>query len=263
LNKFIIFCFLLIFLTGCCCSPDFLSKINIQKPTSERDDKIPTTTIETATEKPAITPGIDILIVFDTTANMGDELDNLKNNLTKISENIKKGEPSPDIKIGVVAYKDRGDDYVIKTFELNEDIEAVEKFINSLNASGGGDHEESINEALHEAIQEIDLHGHDGGKVIFLIADAPPHMDYADDYDYREEIKIAGTKGIIINTIECSGLPDYGKIIFKEIASATGGNFEAITYYENPSEQNKPKNNLSDLLTELVQKELMKQGVKY
>ncbi len=44
-------------------------------------------------------------------------------------------------------------------------------------------------------------------KVVFLVGDAPPHMDYQNDVKYPETIKIAQQSGIIINTIQCGERP--------------------------------------------------------
>ena len=37
---------------------------------------------------------------------------------------------------------------------------------------------------LHDALHNVEWRGEDTVKLIFLIADAPPHLDYAQDYDY-------------------------------------------------------------------------------
>ena len=40
-------------------------------------------------------------------------------------------------------------------------------------------------------------------KLIFLVGDAPPHMDYADDVKYPDTILKANAKNIFINAIQC------------------------------------------------------------
>ena len=47
-----------------------------------------------------------------------------------------------------MAYRDRGDEYVTKTFDLTNDIDAVYGQLRSFQAAGGGDEPESVNEAL-------------------------------------------------------------------------------------------------------------------
>jgi len=43
----------------------------------------------------------------------------------------------------------------------------------------------------------------DAYKVIFVVGDAPAHMDYKDDVKFSESILLAKQKGILVNTIQC------------------------------------------------------------
>jgi hypothetical protein len=105
----------------------------------------------------------------------------------------------------------------------------------------------------------------------FLIADAPPHLDYPQDYDYAEEMEIAARRGIKIFPIASSGLDDQGEYIFRQIAQFTQGRFIFLTY-EGPTNGGSPGevtthhvedysvNNLDDLLVKLVEEELAHQS---
>ena len=42
-------------------------------------------------------------------------------------------------------------------------------------------------------------------RAIFLVGDAPPHMDYQDDVKYPQTVAAALNKGIVVNTIQCGG----------------------------------------------------------
>ena len=54
-------------------------------------------------------------------------------------------------------------------------------------SEGGGETPESVNKALHDAVHHISW-GQDPSshQVIFLLVDAPPHMDYANEVHYPE-----------------------------------------------------------------------------
>ena len=51
--------------------------------------------------------------------------------------------------MGIVAYRDIGDEYVTKAFTLTTDIQDLYANLLELKARGGGDWPESVNEALH------------------------------------------------------------------------------------------------------------------
>jgi predicted RNA-binding Zn-ribbon protein involved in translation (DUF1610 family) len=59
-------------------------------------------------------PRMDVVFCVDTTGSMGDEIEVIREQLLKMVDEIKKGNPAPRVRFGVVAYKDRGDEYVTK-----------------------------------------------------------------------------------------------------------------------------------------------------
>jgi hypothetical protein len=67
-------------------------------------------------------------------------------------------------------------------------------------------------------------------QLIFLVADAQPHLDYQQDYDYAQEMVIAAQNGIKIHPIASSGLQPAGEFIFRQIAQYTMGHFIFLTY---------------------------------
>ena len=73
-----------------------------------------------------------------------------------------------------------------------------------MKARGGGDWPESVNEALDVAVNKMQwTTDGDVRRIVFLVGDAPPHMDYKDDVKYPETCKKAAEKAIIINTVQC------------------------------------------------------------
>jgi hypothetical protein len=95
-------------------------------------------------------------------------------------------------------------------------------------AAGGYDLPESVNQALYEAVTKVSWNKDPKTlKIIFLVGDAPPHMDYPDDVKYPEVIELAKKAGIIINTIQC-GRNAQTTPIWVEIAQKAGGAFVQI-----------------------------------
>jgi flavin-binding protein dodecin len=76
-------------------------------------------------------------------------------------------------------------------------------------AEEGGDTPESVNEALADAIDRMSWSQSSSTyKVVFLVGDAPPHMDYSQDRQYPEILAAATERGIVVNTIQCGGMPE-------------------------------------------------------
>jgi Skp family chaperone for outer membrane proteins len=127
-----------------------------------------------------------------------------------------------------VAYRDRGDEYATKVFDLTDDLDAIHGHLKKFVATGGGDAPESVNQALDDAVNKVKWStDRKTLRIIFLVGDAPPHMDYKDDVKYPLTCKKACAKGIIVNTIQCGTDPDCTKY-WKEIAKLAEGSYAAI-----------------------------------
>jgi hypothetical protein len=159
---------------------------------------------------------------------MGGLIEGAKQKIWSNSNQIAGGKPAPELKIGLVAFRDRGDEYVTKVFDLTEDLDAIHGHLKGFKAAGGGDFPESVNEALHVAVNNIKWSkDKDTLKILFLVGDAPPHMDYADDVKYPVTCKLAAEREIIINTIQCGGHPQTAKF-WKDICAKAEGQYVQI-----------------------------------
>ena len=176
-------------------------------------------------------PRVDVVFLLDATGSMGDEIQAVKDRIRAMISDIALGDPAPDVRFGIVAYRDRGDDYTTRVYPLTRDIDLIVDNLGEIEANGGGDYPESLNEGLHVAVHELEWDEASGvARLVFLIADAPPHMDYADDFDYRDEAQLAAQSGIVVHAIGASGLDEEGERIFKEITANTQGEFQWLVY---------------------------------
>jgi len=200
-------------------------------------------------------PRIDVVFVIDSTGSMADEIRTVKTHLTKIIKEVESGQPTPYLRVGVVAYRDhkleeRG--YLYRKFELTDNIGKAVDFIWDIEASGGGDLPEAVADGLDQAInhmnwneyviqQNQELYPYPyTKKLIFLIGDAAPHGEGSndqsymqgcpDDHNYKQNIEDAQEKGITIYTVSGSGIDGVGMRIFKEIARKTGGSYTHLSY---------------------------------
>lgn len=149
-------------------------------------------------------PRIEVVFVLDTTGSMSGLIQAAKEKIWSIATTMASAQQSPEISVGLVAYRDRGDAYVTKVVDLSEDLDSMYATLMDFQAGGGGDGPESVNQALDDAINKISWSENDQTyKVVFLVGDAPPHMDYQDDVKYPQTLATAKSKGIIVNAIQC------------------------------------------------------------
>jgi von Willebrand factor type A domain len=175
------------------------------------------------------TPRLDVLFLLDATGSMGDEITQIQNTLASIAERIDRIEPRPDLRFGLVAYRDRGDDYVTRVYDFTPDVTLFQQLLASVRADGGGDTPESLNEGLHQAVQGVNW-TEDAVRLVFLVADAPPHLDYPQDYDYVREARQAVAAGIKIYPIAASNSEDQAEYVFRQLAQQTLARFIFLTY---------------------------------
>jgi len=161
-------------------------------------------------DPPIINPGvndqsrIDVVFVLDTTGSMGGLIQAAKEKIWSIATTMASAQSAPEIRMGLVAYRDRGDAYVTRVVDLSSDLDSMYATLMDVQANGGGDGPESVNQALHDAVHDISWNQDSGTyKAVFLVGDAPPHMDYQDDVKYPVTLSAAKEKGIVINTIQC------------------------------------------------------------
>ncbi len=159
---------------------------------------------------PAVNPlnqersSIEVVFVLDTTGSMSGLIQAAKEKIWSIASTMASAQSAPEIRMGLVAYRDRGDAYVTKVLDLSDDLDSMYASLMDFQADGGGDGPESVNQALHDAVHSVSWsQDQNTYKVVFLVGDAPPHMDYADDVRYPETLAMALKKGIVVNAIQC------------------------------------------------------------
>ena len=168
---------------------------------------------------------IEVVFILDTTSSMSGLIQAAKEKIWSIATTMVSAEQAPDIRMGLVAFRDRGDTYVTRVLDLSQDLDSMYASLMDFRAQGGGDGPESVNQALYEAINHISWSKDDRVyKVAFLIGDAPPHMDYNDDVKFPVTLEMAKRKGIVVNTIQ-SGQNHSTAPVWKHIAQLGYGEY--------------------------------------
>ena len=224
-----------------------------------------TVTLETV-EFDASKPELDVLFLIDTTGSMGDEIARIKASLLGVTQRLRSLELEFGLRYGAVLYRDLSDEYVTKSHPFTDDIEAFDSALGAIVANGGGDTPESLNQGLAVAIDRADWR-ENAAKVVFLIADAPPHMDYEGDTPYSDSLRAAVAKGIRVHSVAASGLDDVGSLVFRQIAQYSRGKFIFIEYGSTAASAEShgvkgevKSNNLDDIIYEQIRDEIAQWG---
>lgn len=205
---------------------------------------------------------LDVLFLIDTTGSMGDEIARIKATLLRVTERLGELEQEFDLHYAAVLYRDIGDDYVTKAHPFTGDIESFVATLQGVQANGGGDGPESLNQGLAHAVS-LDGWRDGAARVMFLIADAPPHMDYSGDTPYGQSLLAAVDRGIRVHAVAASGLDSFGTVVMRQTAQFTGGKFIFIEYGSAAASAashgvtgSVSSNNLDDIIYEQIAGEL-------
>jgi hypothetical protein len=172
---------------------------------------------------------VEVVFCIDTTGSMGGLIAGAQAKIWSIVNGIVAGKPTPQIKVGLVAYRDKGDAYITQVTDLTSDLDSIHQKLFGFKAEGGGDAPEHVNQALDDAVNKISWSPKSEKvyRTIFLVGDAPPHMDYTDDVKYPESCKAAVLKDIVVNTV-CCGNDRQTAQIWNDIAKKSEGQYTAI-----------------------------------
>jgi hypothetical protein len=177
---------------------------------------------------PAQAPRIEAVFVLDTTGSMSGLIEGAKQKIWSIANQLASAQNGPQVRLGLIGYRDRGDQYITRRFDLSEDVDALYAQLRQFSADGGGDGPESVNQALNEAVTRISWSADQGVyRVIFLVGDAPPHMDYSNDVPYSMSVELAKAKGIVVNAVQCGSDSSTARV-WQSIAHSGRGVFSSI-----------------------------------
>jgi Mg-chelatase subunit ChlD len=168
---------------------------------------------------------MDLVVVLDATGSMGDEMDYLKTELDAIVARMKREAGNLDLRIGLIVYRDQGDDYVTRSFPLTSDIAAVRTGLARQEANGGGDTPEAVDRAL---IAAEDMQWRpNAAKALLLIADAPPHANaLGTTLQVTQRLR---SRGVQIVPVAASGVEDSAQYVMRTMAVLTQGRYIFLT----------------------------------
>jgi Mg-chelatase subunit ChlD len=185
-------------------------------------------------------PKMQVVFALDATASMSGLISAAKDKIWSIINSLTQTQTTPDIQVGLIFYRDRGDAFITKRIPLTDSMDMVYSELMQIRAQGGGDGPESVNQGLNEAVELFNWDKDTSTyKVIFLVGDCEPHMDYKDDIPYYVTCKTAKSKDIVLNTI-LMGTNKVAEKIWKEIALCNEGAYVNVNMSANDLAINTP-----------------------
>jgi putative intracellular protease/amidase len=119
--------------------------------------------------------GLDVVFVIDATGSMGWLISEVKQRVERLALSIRS--LVPVTRFGIVAYRDDDDpEFLVRVEPLTLRIAELERFLEQLEARGGGDIPERVDAGLVAAIEKAGWKP-ESRKVIIVIGDAPPHAE--------------------------------------------------------------------------------------
>jgi hypothetical protein len=168
---------------------------------------------------------VDVVFAVDTTGSMGGLIDGAKRTVWSIATHIRQTDPNAELRIGLVAYRDIGDEYVTRDTALTTDLDAVFAELSGFRAAGGGDAPEDVDAALDDVLHKMRWRA-DAKKLVFLVGDAPP-ASRGDVPRFDVLAREAREQQIILNTIRC-GQDHDTEVAWRQIAMLGNGQFSTV-----------------------------------
>ena len=173
---------------------------------------------------------VDVHFVLDATGSMGDEIGRLRDNMTTVATQIDALPSEPDVRFGMTVYRDEGDAFVTRTFDLTGDLDGFLVALDEVVAEGGGDYPEALDEALADALEKPSWRRDGAVELIIVIADAPPQVAREVQLPTTQAALDATERGVKILPVAASGTDDQAEYVMRELAFVTGGRFVFLSY---------------------------------
>lgn len=161
---------------------------------------------------------MDLAFVIDVTGSMADELRYLTEEFEAIVARVEQSYPGVDLRFGLVAYRDQGDAFVVRRWDFTRSAGEMQQHLASLDANGGGDYPEAMDQALETAL-DLDWRTGTAARIAFLVADAPPHDEGVDRT--IAAIRQARARGLRLYPLAASGVADQAEYLMRAAAVLT------------------------------------------
>ncbi|MDA0283105.1 MAG: VWA domain-containing protein [Planctomycetota bacterium] len=169
---------------------------------------------------------LDLALVIDTTGSMGDELEYLKQEISRIVARTEQLFPNVRQRFALILYRDDGDRYVTRNFDFTDSLTEFQRTLSAQHAGGGGDYPEAMHAALEQA-SELSWQDRNTARMVFLVGDAPPHGRHLQrTFDAVQKLR---QRDVAIFPIAGSGTRDEAEFTLRTAAFLTMGKYLFLT----------------------------------
>ncbi len=172
---------------------------------------------------------LDLAFALDVTGSMADEMTYLQTELLDVIRRIRAEVPGVSIRLGAVAYRDRGDSVPLARRRFDEDVGAFMQWLATLRADGGGDYPEDVELALGDALTGLQWRTGNAARILILLGDAPPQHYQDATYRIKDAMRDARTGGIRILPVAASGADRSVEYLWRAMGAYTSSPYVTLT----------------------------------
>lgn len=181
---------------------------------------------------------LDVVFVIDTTGSMCDELSYIQAELKSVIGRVASTTTNTqqeandennmvvDIRVAIVVYRDEQDEYVVRSTQFT-DVETASAALSKENCGGGGDWPEAMDQAMKESANALEWRSGNVARVLFVVADAPPHDDKVED-TLKQTLALK-SKGVRVYGLSGSGVEETLEYFMRLLSLVTGGRYMFLT----------------------------------
>jgi len=169
-------------------------------------------------------PTIELAFALDATGSMGSWIGQARARIRAIADEMRTGDPAPNIRFALVSFRDKGDAYVTRVHDFTSDVDEMQRYLDGTQAQGGGDGPEALLEGVHSAIRRLSWSSLDrpAMRLLYVVGDAPA-KHYPETPSEGDLARMARAKHIVIHTLACGNIATDAQATFNDLARFTEG----------------------------------------
>lgn len=170
---------------------------------------------------------LDVAFIIDTTGSMGDEISYLQKEFEAISQALQTQHPNVPQRWSLVAYRDVGDDYEVRSVDFTSGVQGFSTELGKLGPGGGGDFPEAPDLAFARARDLSWSTDGNTARLAFWVADAPHHDDKA--AALVDGVRQLRELGVHVYPVASSGIDELTEYTMRATAQLTLGRYLFLT----------------------------------